>query len=278
MKKLGLLVLVAGIILMAGCAGDDPSGPSGTLPTVTGLEIGAASAGRDVVLAWDAVTGTDVDGYKLYFREEDTGTWAEVADVTTNTATHGNATAAGYYAVKAYEGSDYSENNSNIVNTLPSDVTATYTIYDNYSPIGQPSGFIFGETTGQTGSASSTEFDQDIYAFDEDTPLTGDDTVWLYSGNFGSFGNGNQTYMYEPVNNSYCEEYSSGNWFGQSYELYTSDQRVFLARPINSGEYYHYVKMYNVVVAPDPATENGTMVSFSYEYQTIADLTLFSSK
>lgn len=278
MKKLGLLVLVAGIILMAGCAGDDPVGPTGDLPNVSGLDIGATSAGRNVVLTWDELTGTDIDGYKLYFREEDTGTWAEVDDVTTNTATHSNATSAGYYAVKAYEGDNYSEGNSNIKNTLPSDVTHTYTIYDNYSPDTSDSGFIFGESSGETGSASSTEFEQDIYAFDEDTPLTGDDTVWLYSGDYGSFGNGKQTYMSEPDNNSYCEEYPGSGWFSESYRLYTDDERVYLSLPFNSGEYYHYVKMYNVVVAPDPATTNGTMVSFSYEYQTIKNLTLFTSK
>ena len=51
MKKLGLMVLVAGIILMAGCAGDDPAGGGGgTLPNVAGVAIGTASEGRDVVL------------------------------------------------------------------------------------------------------------------------------------------------------------------------------------------------------------------------------------
>ncbi len=136
MKKLGLIVLVAGIILMAGCAGDDPAGPSGTLADVTNLAIGASSSGQDIVLTWDAVA--DADGYQVYY-STDQSTWSEGPDVTTTTATH-TADRAYYYTVKAYEGTNYSTDNSNVVNTFPVDDTATYTIYDNYSAADKPSG------------------------------------------------------------------------------------------------------------------------------------------
>ena len=107
MKKLGLIVLVAGIILMAGCAGDDPAGPSGTLPTVTGLEILASSVGRTVNLSWTAVTSTDIDGYKVYFRATTSGDWAVVATVTSGTdGTHAEARSSGNYTVKAYKDDD----------------------------------------------------------------------------------------------------------------------------------------------------------------------------
>ncbi|NOQ21309.1 MAG: hypothetical protein GQ565_01490 [Candidatus Aegiribacteria sp.] len=269
MKKLGLILLVAGIVLMAGCAGDDPAGPSGTLADVTGLTINTSSSGRNVDMSWNAVD--DVDGYKVYFRETTTADWIEGADVTSGTSgTHVNATSAGYYTVKAYKGTNTSANNSNVENTLPTVVSTTYTIYDNYSIATQPSGFIFGETSGQTGSAISTSFKQDIYAFDEDAPLRGDNTVRLYSGTLSPYGNGNTTHMAEPAAAGYCELYGTGSWY-PNYGLYAGDVRVFLH--LQNG---HYVKMYNIVVTPDPATTNGTMVSFSYEIQTDG-LTLFTS-
>ena len=71
MKKLGLMMLVAGIILMAGCAGDDPAGPGGTLADVAGVAIGTASTGQSIAITWTALT--DVDGYKVWFRTSTTG-------------------------------------------------------------------------------------------------------------------------------------------------------------------------------------------------------------
>ena len=265
MKKLGLMILVAGIVLMAGCAGDDPAGPSGTLADVTGLAIGTTSAGRDVVLSWTAVD--DVDGYKVYFRATTTADWTEVGSVTTTAYTH-TASSAGYYAVKAYKGDNYSADNSNIENTMPTEVTTTYTIYDNYSAATEHSAFIFGSSSGQTGLASNTGFVQDIYAWDMSK---GDTNVWLLSGNYGTYGNGHQTYMYEPQHAGYCDVYGTGTWFGQSYQLYTSDERVFLY--LYDG---YYVKMYDLNIQSD-VTEHGTKVSFKYEIQNISGLTLFTS-
>ena len=268
MKKLGLMVLVAGIVLMAGCAGDDPAGPSGTFGDVSNLQISAASAGRDIVLTWDAVD--DADGYVVYY-STDQSNWTEGADVTTTTATH-TADRAYYYTVKAYQGSNFSENNSNIVNTLPVDDTATYTIYDNYSPADKHSGFIFGTSQGggQTGLASSTSFAQDIYAWDLSK---GDDDVWFLSGNYGTYGNGNQTYIQIPDQAGYCNVYPNGTWYGQDFEIYTSDERLFCY--LYDGL---YAKIYNLEVAPDPDSPNGTMVSFSYEIQLLDGVTVFTDK
>lgn len=267
MKKLGLIVLIAGIVLMAGCAGDDPAGPGGTLPNVTGVTIDGSSAGTTINLSWDAVD--DVDGYKVWFRTSDTGTWAEVGDVTTTNATH-NATQAGYYVVTAYEGSDSSEGNSNEVNTMPTVVSTTYTIYDNYSPATEPSGFIFGASSGQTGMAGDPSFVQDVYAYDEDGPVDGDSNIRLYSGDLAPFGNGNTTYMAEPPSSGYyCELYGTGTWY-PNYGIYSGDVRVYLH--LENG---NYVKMYNMVVTPDSQSDHGTMLSFSYEIQT-GGLTVFT--
>ncbi len=226
MRKLSIVFMAVLIAAIAGCAGDDSSGDTGTLTTVQDLQLDNTSTGRTVVLTWAEVSD-DIDGYKIYFKADGTGTWADAGESNTTTFTH-NAVVAGHYAVKAYKGDNYSENMSNEVSTMPSIVNVTYTIYDNYSPEDKPSGFIFGENSGQTGSAASSGFVQDIYAYDESK---GDEDVWLYSGNFGQFGNGNQSYFQEPASGVYGNCDPDGSWSGTSYILYTSDSVVFVAFP-----------------------------------------------
>lgn len=270
MKKLLVSALVLGMIVMSGCAGDDPTDPQGNLPTVQDLAIGTASAGNSIVLTWSTVQ--DVDGYRVYFRETAAGTWGEVGDVTTTTFPH-TATVAGYYSVLAYKGSDTSENYANPINTLPNIITTTYTIYDNYAPADYHSGFIFGPTGGQTGFASQTGFEQDIYAYDLSK---GDSEVWLFSGAYGQFGNGNPTYMADPAGTyGYCSQYGTGQWY-ESYQLYSSDSAVFCALPFSGGN-VTYVKMFDLAIAPEPQSQNGTMVSFKYEYQAMDNITVFTS-
>jgi len=215
----------------------------------------------------------DVEGYKIYFRETSGGTWEEVGDVTTTTYTH-TASFAGYYSVRAYNGIDFSEDYSTPVNTIPSIITTVYTIYDNYSLPGFHDGFIFGPTSGTTGQASQPSFAQDSYAYDLSK---GDSEVWLFSGSYGQFGNGNPTYMADPAGvYGYCNPYPTGTWFVQSYELLTSYSAVFCALPYTGGDIY-YVKMFDLAIAPEPNTSDGTMVSFRYEYQTIPNVTVFTN-
>lgn len=273
MKKLSILFMAVMIAAIAGCAGDTTE-PGGTLATVQDLQLSDTSTGRTIVLVWSAVTG-DIDGYKIYFDADNTGTWVEVGESTTTTYTH-TATNAGTYSVRAYKGTDYSENYSNEASTMPNIVNVTYTIYDQFAPAELPSGFIFGENAGQTGMAGSTAFKQDIYAYDESK---GDNEVWLYSGNFGptQYANGNQTYFQEPASGVYGNCDPNGTWIPTSYVLYTSDSVVFLALPFSTGG-SAYVKMYGLTVAPEPTSNNGTMVSFKYEYQSNdLGLTVFTS-
>ncbi len=270
MKKLSLIFMAVLVAALAGCAGDT-TGTGGTLTTVQDLQLDATSTGRTIVLKWSAVTD-NIDGYKVYFKADGTGNWVEVGSPTTTTYTH-TATNAGTYSVRAYKDTNFSKEYSNEASTMPSIVNVTYTIYDNKSAEEMPSGFIFGANSGQTGMAGSTQFKQDIYAYDESK---GDNDVWLYSGNFGTFGNGNQSYFQTPASGVYGNCDPAGSWLGNSYKLLTSDSVVFVKLPYTAGG-NAYVKMYNLTITPDE-TPNGTKVSFSYEYQSkTLGLTVFTS-
>lgn len=268
MRKLSLIFAAVMIAALAGCAGDtSPSG--GDLAIVQLLELDASSTGRTIVLVWSAVD--DVDGYKVSFRNDATGSYTELSETSTTTYTH-TADNAGDYVVIAYKGDNTSEANSNAVSTMPNIINSTYTIYDNHSEESTYSGFIFGATSGTPGSAFSDTFEQDLYAYDESK---GDDDVWLYSGSFGEFGNGKTCYFQEPgTTYGSCDPNS---WIPNSYILYTGDSVVFVKLPYDGGD-NAYVKMYGLSVTADPATTNGTIVSFSYEYQPKElGLTVFTS-
>ena len=262
MKKLGLMLLAAGIILMAGCAGDDPVGPGGTLADVAGVTIDAASAGQDVVLTWTAIT--DVDGYKVWFKATSTGTWAEVDDVTTNTATH-TATSAGYYVVTAYEGTNTSENNSTEVNTMPNQILVNYTIWDNHAPATEHSGFIFGETSGTTVLAVSSTVNN-LYCYDGDWTQS---PCGFYSGDVTPFGTGLHTDMIDAGSTF---GYPSGTqWWVTGYIL-AGD--VIFAELSNG----HFVKIFVSAVPQHTVQPLSHGITFSYDYQPIEGLSLFTTE
>ena len=274
MRKLSLIFMAVLVAALAGCAGDTQE-PGGTLTTVQDLQLDATSAGRTIVLVWSAVTD-DIDGYEVYFKTDGTGNWEKVGDSSTTTYTH-TATNAGTYAVRAYKDTNFSENYSNEVSTMPTVISASYTIVDNWAPADMPSGFIFGTTAGQTGMASEPGFVQDIYAYDDD--FKGDTNISLYSGNKGTFGNGRQSYFQVPEGNGYCEPYGTGQWYNTSYKLYTSDSVVFVG--LTDGSAINgYAKMYGLSIAGS-TTEHGTELTFSYEIQVgqqgAGYLTVFTS-
>jgi len=269
MKRLSLLFLAAAFVLV-GCAGDNPSGPSGgTLDVVTGLTIDeSGSSGDQVVLNWTAVS--DVDGYYVYWRANNEGSWSQVGDVTGTTYTH-TANSAGGYAVMAYKGDDTSSDYSNVVDCMPNIVTGSYTIYDNYAPAEDPSGFIFHDTYGETGMASSGSFDQDIYAYD---PWTDADRLALYSGDYGPFGNGEPTMMI-GYGDQGCDLYGkapdgSAGWWDNG-EIYQGD--VIFCQLFDD----YYTKMYINTIAPDGVSAHGTYVTFTFEFQPINGLRLFTT-
>ncbi len=248
---------------------DSPGGGGGELPVVQNLRLySAACEDRTVVLEWDAVTGEDVDGYEVRFDPSASGTYSSVGQVTGTTYNH-TADQAGQYVVLAYRGDDYSSGNSNVVSTMPVIITTTYSIYDNFAPASYHTGFIFGFGGGQTGQASSPGFVQDIYAYDPTRGTDGDDDVYLYSGDYGAFGNGNATNLTwsegtEPAG------YPTNPWT-TNFRVYSND--VIFCELYDG----YYAKMLNMTVQAEPQSQNGTEVRFTYEIQGIQGLYLFTN-
>lgn len=270
MKRFIVMGLATALVLLTACEGDNPGGEGGTLPVVTGLTVDwAQSDGVDINLDWDAVS--DVDGYNVYFRATSSGTWTEVGDVTTTTYTH-TASSAGYYAVEAYKGSDTSEALSSEVSTMPNIITTEYEIYDNYAPADWHSGFIFGLTAGETGLAGSSAFVQDIYAYD---PWTDPGRAALYSGDYGPFGDGNETWMIglgDPGcdNAGAAPDVSAGWW--DNGEVWEGD--VIFCELYDG----YFAKMYiNYLEGPVGGSSNGTGIAFTYEIQPQAGIRLFTT-
>ncbi len=275
MKKLSILFMAVLVAALAGCAGDT-AGEGGTLVTVQSLELDGTSAGTNIVLVWSAVT-EDIDGYEVYFKADGAGDWTILGESTTTTYTD-VATNAGTYSVRAFKDEDFSENFATAVTTMPNVISGTYTIVDNNAaPATLPSGFRFGSSAGETGSASSPSFEQDIYAYDDD--FKGDSNVSLYSGNKGSFGNGIQSYFQVPLGNGYCNP--SGTWYNTSYELLSGDSVVFVALTDGNNNINGYAKMHGLTITPNAASEHGTELTFSYEIQVAQQgagiLTVFTS-
>ena len=267
MKKLSLLALVLSVVLLTACEGDDPAGPGGTLQVVTGLSIGSMSAGQTVVLEWTTYSGSEtIDGYEVYFKAETEGDWVALG-TTTATGYEHVATVAGSYSVRAYEGDNYSSAYATAVSTMPNIITTESTIYDNFAPADYHSGIIFGLTGATTGLAGQTSFVQDLYAYDESK---GNTEVWFYSGDYGTFGNGNPTSMYDGGTvYGYCPVVS-GSWWGHG-KLFADEDVLF-------GYLYdgYYIKMYIDDIFAEPTSQHGTGVTLHYEIQPIVGLTVFT--
>jgi len=268
MRKISLVTMLLGVVLLAGCTGDDPSGPGGTLPDVTGFAINeTASGGTTVVLQWNAVTtdGTDaIDGYKIYFRADESGTWTEVGDVPDGTLTYSHAaSSAGYYGILAYEGEDTSENYAT-VDDMPNLISSSYTIWNNHAPATAHSGFIFGATSGTTCLAS--QGGHDMYCYDGGQG----NLTWLYSGDYGTFGGGNDTNFYEHAS-GYATP-GSGPWNPPAGPMAVGD--VIFAELYDG----YWVKIY-VTALPHytGGTTNAYGITFFYDFQPIEGLELFTT-
>jgi len=264
MKKFLLFALISAVFLMTGCVGDDPAGPdTGTLPVVTGLTIDESeSSGRTIYLSWDPVTSEEIDGYYVWFKSNGTGGW-ETVDTTSNTSCIHEAPCAGKYVVTAYEGENTSSDNSNEEATMPNFIQATYTIWDNRAPTSAYSGFRFGSTGGEYRYVtSSTDFD--VYCYDGGA---GHDT-WLYSGDYGTFGNGYHTDIWAELVSYAYPSPSDSSW----NHGYAAAGDIFICELYDG----YFVKMYikSTPVHPDQSASHG--IEFYYDWQPINGLYLFT--
>lgn len=269
MKRIAVVSVAVLAIALVACEGDNPSSPGGTLPTVTNLQIDeTASAANSIVLTWDEVTGETIEGYEVYFSTTSGGTWTALGTTSTNTYTD-VASSAGYYSVRAYEGDNYSENYATAVNTMPYIFTEEDTIYDQYAPADYHSGYIFGMNGGTTGLASDPGFVQDIYCYDYSK---GDLDAGFSSGDYGTYGNGNETWFYAADGvYGYCPAYGGSGWWNHG-QLLSSDDVIF-------GYLYddYYVKIYIDGFEDVGSTANGTGVTIHYEIQPIQGVTVFTT-
>lgn len=266
MKKYAILLTALAVVLMAGCEGDDPGGGGGTLPQVDGLTIDTDnSAGRDIVLTWNAVD--EAEEYEVYFSTTSGGNWTPLTPTTTNTTfTHEDATSAGFYSVRAKDGDNYSEEYAASVNTMPTEVTTTYTIYDNYAPQDYHSGIKFGFSGAETGLASDAGFEQDIYAYEPTT--TGDTEVQFRSGDMDPYSaGGNHTDMYE-VGSTYG--YPDGNAWTFGY---------MASGDVICGELYdgYWIKVFVDDITAMSTGQNATSVTLHYEIQDLQGVSLFTT-
>jgi hypothetical protein len=274
MRKYAILLAALAVVLMAGCEGDDPAGGGGTLPTVTGLSIGDASEGTSIVLNWTAVE--DAEEYEIYFSTSGTPGSGDAVTTTTNTSYTHDATSAGYYSVRAKDGDNYSEEFATAVNTMPQVVSQTFQIGDQYAQTSYDSGFYFGTVangtlSGYTTNPVSTSNVYDFYAYD-DTGSKGDGEVKFYAGNYGSYGDGYNSDFYATTSDAGYAP--ATGWAMDETSLLTSGDYYFVKLYFeNDVNYYARVHVSNV--QEDGPTNNGTLVDFDFEFQTLPDVRVF---
>ena len=265
MKKYAILLTALAVVLMVGCEGDDPGGGGGTLPQITGLSIDwDASDGRDIVLTWTAEE--EAEEYEIYFKTTSGGNWSAVTTTTNTTFTHTDATSAGYYSVRAKSGDDYSEEYATAVNTMPIEISNSYTIYDNYAAEDLPSGIYFDFDQAYTGSAYSPDFGQDIYAYEEGK---GDTEVIFRSGDMSPGQGGYPTVFWSPGSTYGYPESNIG-----SYTSNLASGDIFILQ-LDGG---YFAKLYVDDVAAYTGSDNGTEVDLHYEIQDREGIQLFTTK
>lgn len=255
--KIYLITAVAVAVAIVGCS-NDPSAPSGSLPTVQNLDINEpASKGDTVVLVWDALD-VDIDGYHIYFATTHPGNWGEPG-VTADTTWSHIATSTGYYEIKASKGLDYSTNFSNRVNSR---AEANYSQEQELRANTASNGLIFDDDGlgWGTGIADSSEFHQDIYVG------LSSSKVYLYSGNHdpNQYPGGHNTKLC-PVgtHGNVAPAAGSSDWV-DSIQV-TGTDWIFVQLENN-----HYVEFY----VDSVYTDGADLVSF--QYQLIDYLRLFN--
>jgi len=259
--KAGVSGVIALLVLVVASCDNNPSTPTGTLQVVSNLHINeGASAGQTVVLEWDELGS--VDGYYIFFTENITGSWPQIGTSVSNSFSHTSAPYSGYYTVLAFEGSNTSSDFSNHTASGPIVIDSVFTIWDQ-NAVGEPTGFIFGDSYGSTGDASSESFKQDVYAFDGSWSQS---PVGLFAGSAGYYPGG----VYCPVVRGIDTGHAPPSGYVDSLWVQTGN---FIYSYLSDN---HYVKIFVDSVIPHPTIPDCHGIRFHYHYQPIASLRLFA--
>ncbi len=269
------------VVFICGCNGTQPPpAPPPAPPDVTGLSlVSVATVEETVVLEWDEVIFPGLDGYRVYFRVNDIGANYVYLESTSAITYTDNSTsrpsgmgpiAAGRYAVKAYNGTNYSENYSNSVSTMPELCPAPVEIWA-FSEIDSVenswNGFIFEPEYSSLGYAWNPLFLQDIYCY------PGVPRCAIYSGNELPFHNGGkdtELHLQSGLVYSYPEDTSSPQ---TALDVHTDDV-VFCKLTVAD----QWVKMYiEDAELVHPIVPDLYGIRFHYEYQHNSGLYLFTT-
>ena len=135
-KVIAAAAFMAVLLAYTGC-GDSATAVTGTLPIVTGIAVDTlASIGDTIVVMWNPIDSTLVEGYFLWTRTGIEGPWLLAATSERSPAVH-IANNAAYYTVMAYNGENTSSEPGLSDNTKTTGLLEIRNIFE-----GRPVGFI----------------------------------------------------------------------------------------------------------------------------------------
>jgi hypothetical protein len=219
-----------------------------TVPKVTNVTITADSEGDGVIISWDEVS--DVDGYDLYTPDGDT-----ILLDYDETAYNDNAPSqTGTYTIYTVSGSNYSD-----PVTIDDEPTAgTSVLLYMYNPsTSDPSGFGWNPVTGNGSTYQATAGNAAVIDFYVDT-----DFSFTAPANGGGSYTGDKTTYIIWIGTSNFVTAPLGPSGYSNYEAIQVGYFAFLT------EENHYAKVH-------VTNENGSTVTFDYEFQPIDYLRLF---
>ncbi len=166
MKKIFFVAILLVLLGFIGCESVVEIDPP------TNLTVVGAGNGLDLKFEWDPSPTSDIDGYKIYLKEEDSIMW----EGTSTEATLSNPPIGTYY-VTAYKGKKSESDPSNEINTAPVSGTSDYIYFSGDPSPDHPSAFYWkdnGEPTLVSLSDTTNRVLMDFY-FDDDSTFTSAD-------------------------------------------------------------------------------------------------------
>jgi hypothetical protein len=244
LRWLPLVLLIPALFFLIGC----PNPEEGDVPNITNLTIMADTEGDGIILTWTQIS--DIEGYDVITPDGDTILleWDE------NSYTDDAPASTGTYTVYAVDGGE--RGNGSTISDAPT--TGASNILHTYDPVGTThSAFGWNATSGIGQTYSATAANADVIDFYVDTDFT-----------FTAPANGNGTYTGNKTSYIYLSGTSNfvtapaGPTGYANYETIQVGYYAFLTQE------NHYVKIH-------VTSEDGSTVTFDYEFQTITDLRIF---